>query len=67
MLDLTPDECQLIVNALNALAQRDGLSQPQQYAMSTKIVVKIQEELKRRVDAAAAEAGDTKPPKKKKT
>lgn len=59
MLDLTPDECQLIANALNVLAQRDGLSQPQQYAMSTQIVAKLQEDLKRRVEAvASAEAAE---------
>ena len=54
MLDLTPDECQLVANALNVLAQRDGLSQPRQYAMSTQIVAKIQEALKRQSEVAMA-------------
>ena len=52
MLEFTPEECQLIANALNVLAQRDGLSQPQQYAMSTQIVTKLQAEPKGRAEAA---------------
>ena len=58
MLDLTPDECQLVANALNVLAQRDGLSQPRQYAMSTQIVAKIQEALKRQASAVADPEAD---------
>lgn len=56
MLDLTPDECQLVANALNALAQRDGLSQPRQYALSTQIVAKIQAHLKGQAEAATEAA-----------
>lgn len=60
MLDLTEQEIQVTITALDTLAKRDGLSQPQQFAVSTQILQKLQMEVQRQRQAAEQTPDDTK-------